>query len=165
MEHVAVALHFHVLGHGHTSGPSHSTQVVAPQINEHHVLGPFLGVALQRVGESVVLGRCGAARPRAGNRVSGHAIALDTDEKFRARAHDRELRHAHEEQVRAGVDSPQRSVQRYGTEPLAADDRPLEGLAARHDDLDRLPGGDRLFGGPDRRLVSGPRLQAYLDLI
>jgi hypothetical protein len=144
-------------------GCGHAAQVVAAQVDEHHVLGPLLGVALQAVGEGVVLGRRGAARPRAGDRVRGHAVALDPDQQLRARPDDGELRHPDEEEVRARVDAAQRAVERHGVERLAADDRPLEGLAAGDDDLDRLAGGDRLLGRSNGRLVLAA-LHADFDL-
>ena len=158
MEDVAVLLDLHVLGHGHGSGPGHAAEVVAAQVHEHHVLGPLLGVVAELVGELVVLERSGAARPRAGDRVSGHAVALDADEQLGARAHDGELGHADEEQVRARVDAAERAIdvdgiERGGGARHSPDDRPLEGLSARDDDLDALAGGDRFLRVPYGGLV------------
>src|SRR5271157_518026 len=163
MEDVAVALDLHVLGHRHRPGPGHPAEVVAAQIDEHDVLRPLLWIALECVGEGVVLGRGGATRPGSGDRMSRHAVALDTDEKLRAGAHDRELRHPNEEQVRAGVDPPQRPIQRHGIETLTAYDRALEGLAASDDDLDGFTRSDGVLGGPYRGLVL-TAVQTRLDL-
>ena len=76
VEDVAVALDLHVLRHGHRARPGDAPEVVAPEVDEHHVLGPLLGVALELLGEELVLGRRGAARPRAGDRVGRQAVAL-----------------------------------------------------------------------------------------
>ena len=103
MEDVAVALDLHVLGHGHGSGSGDAAQIVAAQVDEHHVLGALLGIALRAVGELGVLGRGGAARPGPGDRVSRHAVALDANEQLGAGADDGELRHPDEEQVGLGL--------------------------------------------------------------
>ena len=141
MQHVAVPLDLHVLGHGHGSGAGHAAQVVAAQVHEHHVLGPLLGVVLEAVAQGVVLGGIGAARPRARDRVRGDAVALHADQQLRAGAHDGELRHAYEEEVRAGVDAAQRTVERDGVEALPAD----------HGALERLRAARRRSGSPRRR--------------
>ena len=153
MKDVAVALHLHVLSHGHRPRPGHSTQVVATQIHEHHVLRPLLGIALQGVGQGIVLERSRAARPRPSDRVSGDAVALDPNEQLRARPHDRELRHPDEVEVRARVDASQRAIERDRVERLTADDRAFVRLATSDDDLDGLAGGNRLLGRPHGRFV------------
>jgi hypothetical protein len=85
--------------------------------------------------------------------VGGHAVALDPDQQLGARAHDGELGHPHEEEVRAGVDAAQRTVQGHGIEGLPADDRPLVRLAPGDDDLDGFAGRDRILGRPNRGFV------------
>ena len=52
----------------HRAGPGHPAEIVAPEVDEHHVLGPLLRVALELLGEDRVLLGIGAARPRAGDR-------------------------------------------------------------------------------------------------
>ena len=76
-------------------------EVVAPEVDEHHVLGALLRVALELLGEQRVLARVGAARPRAGDRVGRQPVALDLEEQLRRRADDLEGRRPDEEQVRA----------------------------------------------------------------
>ena len=98
---MAVPLDLHVLARVHGAGPGHAPEVVAAEVHEHHVLGTLLGVAAELVGEAVVVGRGGAARPRAGDRVGGQAVADDLEQELRARAHDLERRRPGEEQVRA----------------------------------------------------------------
>ena len=50
-------------------------EVVAPEVDEHHVLGALLGVGEELVGDPEVLGGRGAARARAGDRPRGDVAA------------------------------------------------------------------------------------------
>ena len=72
VEDVAVALDLHVLAGGHGAGPRDAPEVVAAEVHEHHVLGALLGVTAELVGHAVVVGRRGAPRPGAGDRVRRH---------------------------------------------------------------------------------------------
>ena len=71
VHHVAVALDDHHVGDFDRAVAGDAADVVAAQIDEHHVLGPFLGIGQQLVGEPLVFllgrGRGGACR-RAGGR-------------------------------------------------------------------------------------------------
>ena len=67
-------------------------EVVAPEVDEHHVLGALLRVALELLGEQGVLAGVGAARPRAGDRVGRQPVALDLEEQLRRGADDLEGR-------------------------------------------------------------------------
>ena len=82
MEHVAVALDLHVLADRHGPRPGDAAQIVAAQVDEHHVFGAFLGVALELLGQQRVFASVSPARPRTGDRVGGQAIALDLQEKL-----------------------------------------------------------------------------------
>ena len=66
-------------------GPRDPAEVVAAEVDEHHVLGALLRVALELLGEQRVLAGVGAARPRAGDRVGRQLVALDLEEQLRAR--------------------------------------------------------------------------------
>ena len=92
-------------------GRDHAPEVVPAEVDEHHVLGALLRVALELLGEDRVLGGRGATGARAGNRVGGELVAVELDEQLRRRADDLERGHADEEQVRARVDAAQASVQ------------------------------------------------------
>ena len=50
VEDVAVALDLHVLGDPHRARPGHPAEVVAAQVDQHHVLGLLLRVALELLG-------------------------------------------------------------------------------------------------------------------
>ncbi len=92
MEDVAVALDLHVLADGDRARPRDPPEVVAPEIDQHHVLGALLRVGLQLLGEQGVLLGVDAARPRAGDRVGGQPVALDLEQELRRRADDLERR-------------------------------------------------------------------------
>ena len=92
MEDVAVALDLHVLAHGDGPGPGDPPDVVAPEVDEHHVLGPLLRVALELLGEQRVLAGVCAARPRPGDRVGREPVALDLEEQLGRGADDLEAR-------------------------------------------------------------------------
>ena len=149
---VGVALDVHVLAHGDRARPRNAPEVVPPEVDEHHVLGALLRIALQLLGEELVLGRRGAAGASAGNRVGRELVAIDLDEELRARANHLERGHANEEQVRAGVDAAQAPVQADPIErlPRRRVERQVERLPPGQHDLDRLAGGDRVLGDLDR---------------
>ena len=161
---VAVALDLHVLAHGHGARPRHAPEIVATEVDEHHMFRAFLGVGLELLGEERVRAGIGAARPCAGDRVGGELVALDLEEQLGRGADDLERRGPDEEQVRTRVDPPERPVQ-----PDPVEGRACGGiigqrkrLAPREHDLDRLARGDRLLGHLDRVDV-GVSTEAGLD--
>ena len=90
VEDMAVALHLHVLAGAHRSGPGDATEVVAPEVHEHHVLGALLRVPAQLVGQAVVVRGGRAAGPGAGDWVRRHAVAHDLEQELRAGSDDLE---------------------------------------------------------------------------
>ena len=66
MHHVRVALDHHQLGHLDRADLRDAADVVAPEIDQHHVLGALLGIGEQLALERAVLGlgrrRAGACR-------------------------------------------------------------------------------------------------------
>ena len=75
--------------------------VVAAEIHEHHVLGLFLLIAPQLLGQALILVRRRAAPPRAGDRMRLDVPSLHAHEHLRRRADDGLAAHADEEHVRA----------------------------------------------------------------
>ena len=76
-------------------------EVVAPEIDEHHVLGPFLLVPLELLGQAQRLRRASAPRgSRSGNRVRLDVPALDPHQHLGRRPDDRELADTQEVHVR-----------------------------------------------------------------
>ena len=74
------------------------------------MLGALLAVGGKVPGEVVVGSGRRAARPRPGDGMGQEPVALDAEEEFRAGADNLEVRHADEEQVRAGADAAERAV-------------------------------------------------------
>ena len=108
---VAVALDLHVLGHAYRAGPADPTEVVAAEVDQHHVLGLLLRVPLELLGQDLVLGRGCAARPCPGDRVGRQTVALGLEQELGTRADDLERGRPDEEQVGAGVHPAERPVQ------------------------------------------------------
>jgi hypothetical protein len=132
-------------------GSRHAAKVVAPEVDQHHVFGALLRVALELLGEDGVFALIGPARSGAGDGVGRQLVPLDLEEQLRGRADDLERGRPHEEQVRAGIDPAERPVQAD-----AIDGRPgrwidghRERLATREHDLDGLACGDRVLGHLD----------------
>ena len=151
---MAVPLDLHVLRDPHRARPGDPPEVVAPEVDEHHVLGPLLRVGLELLGEELVLPRVGAARARAGDRVRRHPLALDLEEELGAGADDLERRRPDEEEVRARVHLAQRAVEADPVERAAVGARGQgDRLAPGEDDLDRLAGRDRVLRAADGGLV------------
>ena len=102
-------------------------EVVAAEIDEHHVLG----AVLLRLEQALGVARSG--RGRAGDRVEARAPSLDLDERLRRGADQGDLAELEQEEVRRGIDAAKRAVEieraRRGRPlgPLRDDD--LEGVA------------------------------------
>ena len=98
-------------------GAADAREVVAPEVDEHHVLGAVLLRREQPL--DVALRRLGRARDRA----EARAAVLARDEALGRRADERDPVEVEEEEVRRGVDAAQRAVdveRRGGGRPLGA---------------------------------------------
>ena len=142
---VRVALERHVLRHAHRAELADAAEIVAAEVDEHHVLGAFLLVALQLLGQPQVLLLVAAARPRAGDRMRLDAPAFDAHQHLRRRSDDRETAHPDEIHVGRRIDVAQRAIdgERIGG------DVGLEPL--RQHRLIDVAGGDVLLDRPDAR--------------
>src|SRR6266545_7393133 len=113
--------------------PAHARQVIASEVDEHHVLRAVLLGTQERF--RVALSRC----DRAGNRVQLRARSLTFDDGLRRRADERQAVELQQEEVRRRVDPAQRAVQLE----RGRGGRPLGAL--RDDDLERVAGADVLL--------------------
>ena len=68
-----------------------AADVVAPQVDQHDVLGSLLGVGQQLLGQGAVLGLVGAAAPRARQRPDRHHAVLDPHQDLRRAADQGEI--------------------------------------------------------------------------
>jgi len=143
---VAVALDGHHVGDSHGAVAGHAADVVAPEVDQHHVLGPLLGVGQQLLGESAVLFLAGPAAARAGQRPRNHLAVDHADHDLRRAADQGHAGSAHVEHEGAGIDDPQRPVD---LERVHADGH-LQALA--EDDLEDVAGADVLDALLDGRL-------------
>ncbi len=99
---MAVALDDHHVGDFDAAVFGDAADVVAAEVDEHHVLGPFLGVGQQFFGEPLVLLVGRAAAARAGERADRHLAVHHPDHDLRRTAHERTLGRPQEEHERAG---------------------------------------------------------------
>ena len=114
VHHVRVGLDAHQLADLDRPELAHAPEVVAAQVDEHHVLGALLLVAQQLVRDAQVL--LGARRPRAGPGDRPHlgAAARHLHQRLRGRARDREVVPLEEVHVRRRVHDPQAAVDGEG---------------------------------------------------
>mmetsp|Transcript_2847 Transcript_2847/g.7386 ORF Transcript_2847/g.7386 Transcript_2847/m.7386 type:complete len:553 (-) Transcript_2847:517-2175(-) len=145
VHHVGVALHVEGLRDLHAAGAGDAADVVAGQVDQHQVLGAFLGIGLELGLQRLVAFGRAATRAGAGQRADRDLAAavarmLLAHQDLRAGADDLEVAEIVEVHIGAGVQRPQRPVQR--------DRLGLEGLgqALADDDLHQVAGGDVVLG-------------------
>ena len=151
VEDVAVALDLHVLADADRAGARDPAEVVPPEVDQHHVLGALLRIALELLGQQRILVGVDAARPGPGDRVGRQPVALGLEQQLGRRPDDLEGGRPDEEQVRARVDPAEGPVQPDPVERRAGRGvgRQVERLAPGEDDLDRLAGRDGVLGDLD----------------
>ena len=81
-----------------------AAHIVAPEIEQHQMLGALLGVGQQLRRQLAVLRRRGAAGPRAGDGADGHLVVAQAHQDFRARADDGETAEIEEEEEGRGIE-------------------------------------------------------------
>ena len=127
MRHVRVPLRLHELLDADRAGNADAREVVAAEVDEHHVLGAVLLRREQRLGVAL------ARRDRAGDRVERGARAFALDHRLRRAADEREPVELQQEEIRRRVDAAERAVElerRRGGRPLGAlRDHDLEDVA------------------------------------
>ena len=110
MHHVAVVLDLHHLLDVNAAVLAHPAEVVAAEVDEHHVLGALLLVGEQFLGDPAVLLGCCSARTGAGDRPRRDVAPADGEQRLRARAGDLEVAEVEEVHVGTGVDGAQPAV-------------------------------------------------------
>ena len=119
--------------------------VVAGEVDEHHVLGPLLRVLDQLGGQAPVVVLGAAAEAGAGDRAADDPSVEQLHHRLGRRPHERDLGVAHEVHVRRRVDLAQHPVD---VERL---DAPVEVEALREHDLEDVAGEDVLARRPRPR--------------
>ena len=146
-----IALHLHQPVDADGAGPRDAADVVAAEVDQHHVLGALLQVAEQLSLEPRVFGRVGASPARAGERPGLDTPAFDLHELLGRGAHHVAVASERQkEHVWRWVDGSKASVhvERAGREVLAK--------TLRDHDLERIAGQDVLA----RRIDHGVELPA-----
>ncbi len=111
MHDLAVAFDDEALGHRHTARAADAADVIAAQIQQHQMLGPFLGIGQQFGLQSLVLGLGRAPRAGARQRPDGDAAVLQPHQNLGAGARHLEAAEVQIEQIGRGVLAPQRAVE------------------------------------------------------
>ena len=150
---MAVAFHGKGFGHFHAAGLGNAAYVVARQVNQHDVLGPFFRVVDQLVlGGQVGFGG-GCTRSRARQRSNGDLVALGcgflAHQNLGRRPHHMEVTHVVVVHVRAGVQGTQSAVKRQRAFGEALFD------ALPHLHLHEITGFNQAFGAFDSVQVIG----------
>ena len=161
MRHVRVALGLHEALDPHRPRHADAGEVVAPEVDEHRVLGAVL--LRREQGRRVAF----AGRDRPGDRVQLGAAAGALDDRLRRAAHERDVAELQEEEVRRRVDAPQRPVEldgrRRGRAGRALRDHDLEDVALADVLLRALDAAEVLVARrlalerPARRRAAGQR--------
>ena len=149
---LAVALDEELVGDADGADLGHPADVVAPEIEQHQVLGALLGIGEQLLLQRLVLVRRRPARPRAGDRP-------DRDRRRRARAPGSpgsspataKLAEIEVVEERRRIDPAQRAIER---ERRQREGR-LEALRQHH--LEDVAGRDVVLGAQHHRGVLGRR--------
>ena len=141
---MAVALDLHQLGDRDAARLADPTEVVASEIDEHHVLRALLHVGEQLLREDLVLVRVRSASARARDRPRLHRAVVDLDERLRRGTHDVRLTGVDEIEVGRRVDHAEDAIQIEGVDV----GRHREPLAQHR--LERVAGDDVLLDAGDR---------------
>ena len=127
MRDMRVPLRLHELLDANRAGNAHAREVVAAEIDEHHVLRAVLLRRQQRLGVAL------ARRDRAGDRVERGARAFALDHRLRRAADECEPVQLQQEEVRGRIDAAERAVElergRGGRPLRALRDHDLEDVA------------------------------------
>ncbi len=144
---MAVHLERHQLVGMHGAELGDTADVVAGEVDQHHVLGAFFGMLDQLGREAAIVLVGGAALASAGDRAADHLAVEQLHHRFRRRPDDRDLGMPQEVHVGAGVDLTQHAihVERVGLE--------FDVVALSQHDLEDVALQDVLLGDLDSALV------------
>jgi hypothetical protein len=110
MHDMAVALDHPVGIDGHRARDRHAPQIVAREIDEHHVLCILFRIAQQFGFQRRIASLVRAARPRTGNGAQLRLSCVAFHERFRGRSHHGDIPELAKKHVRRGIEQPQRAI-------------------------------------------------------
>jgi hypothetical protein len=128
MHHMAVAFDEEAVGDRHRAGLGDAADIVAAQIDQHQMLGAFLGIGHQIFGQRLVFLRRLAARAGASDGADRDLAAAQPHQHFRAGAHDLESRHRQVIKIGRRIEAAQGAIERKGRQR----ERAAEALAGHH---------------------------------
>ena len=106
-----IALNHHLVGQAHAAGLADAANVVAPQVDQHQMLGALFRIGQQFGLKRGIFGCVVTTATRAGNRAHGDFFIFQTHQNFRRRADHLHLAQIKEEHVRRGIQPTQGAVQ------------------------------------------------------
>ena len=112
MVHAGMRLEREQLPRGHRAVARHAAEVVAREVDDHHVLGHVLRAGAQRERQAAVLGRIRVARARALDRTRLDAVATAAQEALRRRRDHVRPAEPHERRERRRARRAQAAVER-----------------------------------------------------
>ena len=112
VHHVRVFFDDHFVGYAHAAGAADAADVVAAEIDQHHVFGNFFFVGQKFALVLRVFFGGGAAQAGAGNRPHDDLVALAAHQDFGRRADDMEIAEIVVEHIGRGVERAQGAVER-----------------------------------------------------
>ena len=114
MHDVGVAFDAEEFRHPDAADLGHPAHVVAPQVHQHQVLGPLLGVGQQLRLQRLVFGRRGAPGPGAGDGPVADLAVLQAHQDLRRGPHHLHVALVQVEHVGRRVDEAQGPVEVEG---------------------------------------------------
>ncbi len=117
-----------------------AADIVAAEVQQHQVLGPFLGIGLELFLQGGVLLRRGAAGAGAGDGADGDLAVAQAHQDLGARTDELEAGEVQVEQEGRGVRAPQGTVEGEGI----VGERRAEAMAGHH--LEDIAGADVVLG-------------------
>ena len=149
LEHRLVALDREQRGHGDAPGLGDAGHVIPQQIDDHDVLGPLLGAAVQPAGQDLVLAQVPAAPGGPLHGPEQDLVAAALEEQLRAGAG-----HGEAAEVEVGVVGPALTEGEIPVELERVAVHP-SGHAHGHVALVRVPRGDTVTNAGDVACVTG----------
>ena len=110
MHHVAISLKGHKFVNIHRAKFGDATNIVARQVNEHHMLGALFGILFQFTRQLAILLVIYSAFTCASNRSTHNATVAQLHHRLRRRAHDRHIIMFHVIHVWARIYLSQHSI-------------------------------------------------------
>src|SRR5579875_3640231 len=91
MHDMRITLYLHKFAHLHAARGTNAPDIVASEIDEHHMFRALFGIAFQFLGEPLVALAVSAAWTCTGKRANRHLVVLEAYQQFRRGADDMKI--------------------------------------------------------------------------